>query len=182
MLNLPNALTLARIGVVPFLVVMLYFPGPGVCLAAMILFMAASVTDVFDGLLARRLGLVTNLGKFLDPLADKLLICSVLIMLVRLDWVAAWVAVIIIGREMAVTGLRAVAADMGVVIAADKFGKLKTIIQILALCPLILHYPLLGVDLQPFGTMVLYVALGLTIGSGANYMYSFFRSWPPNQA
>lgn len=182
MLNLPNALTLARIAVVPFLVAMLYFPGPGMCLAAMILFVAASVTDVFDGLLARRLGLVTNIGKFLDPLADKLLICSVLIMLVRLDWVGAWVAVIIIGREMAVTGLRAVAADMGVVIAADKFGKLKTIIQIIALCPLILHYPMFGVDPQPFGTMMLYVALGLTIGSGANYMYSFFKSWPPNKA
>ncbi len=174
-MNLPNVLTLARIGVVPFLVVMLYFPGKVMCLAAMLVFIAASVTDVFDGFLARRLGLVTNLGKFLDPLADKLLICSVLIMLVQLGWVEAWVAVAIIGREMAVTGLRAVAVDAGVVIAADRFGKLKTIIQTIALCPLILHYPLWGVDPQPLGIMLIYVALGLTIGSGANYMYSFFK-------
>jgi len=178
-LNLPNILSLARIAVAPVLVVMLYFPSQAMCLAAMVVFILASVTDVVDGLLARRMGLVTNLGKFLDPLADKLLICSVLIMLVRLDWVEAWAAVAIIGREMAVTGLRAVASDAGVVIAADRFGKLKTIIQTFALCPLILHYPVWEVDPQPLGLMLFYVALGLTIGSGANYMYSFFKSWPP---
>ncbi len=177
MLNLPNILTLARVGAVPFLVVMLYFPGPGMCLAAALVFIAASVTDVFDGILARRMGLVTNLGKFLDPLADKLLIGSMLIMLVRLDWVEAWVAVLIVGRELAVTGLRAVAADAGVVIAADRFGKLKTIIQTMALCPLILHYPLWGMDPEPLGTALLYVALGLTLGSGANYIATFFRNW-----
>lgn len=179
MLNLPNILSLARIAVVPFLVLMLHFPGPGMCLAAMLVFIAASVTDIVDGLLARRMGLVTNLGKFLDPLADKLLICSVLIMLVQLAWVDAWVAVLIIGREMAVTGLRAVASDSGMVIAADKFGKLKTIIQTIALCPLILHYPMWELDPVPFGEMLLYVALGLTLGSGANYMYSFFKTWTP---
>ncbi|WP_243364285.1 CDP-diacylglycerol--glycerol-3-phosphate 3-phosphatidyltransferase [Fundidesulfovibrio terrae] len=177
MMNLPNVLTLARIGVVPILVLMLYFPGPAMCFAAMMVFILASVTDVADGLLARQMGLVTNLGKFLDPLADKLLIGSVMIMLVRLGWVEAWVAVLIIGREMAVTGLRAVASDQGIVIAADKFGKLKTIIQTFALCPLILHFPVWGVDPQPFGDMLLYVALGLTIGSGANYMYGFFKNW-----
>lgn len=177
MLNLPNILTLARVGLVPFLVVMLYYPGPAMCFAATMVFMAASVTDVFDGILARRLGLVTNLGKFLDPLADKLLIGSVLIMLVRLDWVEAWVAVLIIGRELTVTGLRAVAADAGVVIAADKYGKLKTIIQTAALCPLILHYPLWGMEPEPLGSVLLYVALGLTLGSGANYITTFFRNW-----
>ena len=180
MMNIPNILTLARIGVVPVLVLMLYFPGQGMCFAAMLVFILASVTDIVDGFLARQMGLVTNLGKFLDPLADKLLIGSVIIMLVHLGWVDAWVAVIIIGREMAVTGLRAVAADAGVVIAADRFGKLKTIIQTAALCPLILHYPFAGIDPQPFGDMLLYVALGLTVGSGANYMYTFFKSWSPH--
>lgn len=179
MMNLPNILTLARIAAVPVLVVMLYFPGKAMCLAATLVFIAASVTDIFDGILARRMGLVTNLGKFLDPLADKLLIGSVLILLVRLDWVEAWVAVAIIGREMAVTGLRAVASDAGIVIAADKFGKLKTIIQTAALCPLILHYPIWGMNPEPLGLMLLYVALGLTIGSGANYMYNFFKNWNP---
>jgi CDP-diacylglycerol--glycerol-3-phosphate 3-phosphatidyltransferase len=179
MMNLPNILTLARIGAAPVLVLMLYFPGQAMCVAAVVAFMAASVTDMVDGILARRMGLVTNLGKFLDPLADKLLIGTVLIMLVRLGWVEAWVAAAIIGREMAVTGLRAVAADAGVVIAADRFGKLKTIIQTAALCPLILHYPIWGLDPGPLGDMLIYVALGLTIGSGANYMYTFFRSWDP---
>ncbi len=182
MMNLPNLLTLARIGVVPILVLMLYFPGPGMCLAAMLVFIAASVTDIVDGLLARRMGLVTNIGKFLDPLADKLLIGSMLIMLVHLGWVEAWVAVLIIGREMAVTGLRAVASDAGVVIAADKFGKLKTIIQTMALCPLILHFPIDGIDPTPLGDMLIYVALGLTVGSGANYMYTFYRAWNPEAA
>lgn len=178
LMNLPNILTLARIAVVPVLVLMLYWPGPAMCAAATMVFIVGSMTDMVDGLLARRMGLVTNLGKFLDPLADKLLICSVLIALVRLGWVEAWVAVVIIGRELAVTGLRAVAADAGVVIAADKFGKLKTIIQTIALCPLILHYPVAGIDPWPAGNVLLYVALGMTIVSGANYMYSFFKDWP----
>ena len=182
LMNLPNILTLARIAVVPVLVLMLYLPGPKMCLAATVAFIVASVTDIVDGLLARRMGLVTNLGKFLDPLADKLLICSVLIMLVRLGWVEAWVAVVIIGREMAVTGLRAVAADAGVVIAADRFGKLKTIIQTIALCPLILHYPLWGIDPWPIGNVLIYLALGMTVVSGVNYMHAFFKDWPAGKA
>lgn len=176
-MNLPTLLTLIRIAVTPLLVIMLYWPGPWMCFFATLLFIAASVTDIFDGMLARRMGLVTNLGKFLDPLADKLLICSVLVMLVRLDWVEAWVAVAIIGREMAVTGLRAVAADEGMVIAADKYGKLKTIIQIVALCPIMLHYPFWKIDPAPVGTTILYVALALTLGSGCNYFRRFFKLW-----
>jgi CDP-diacylglycerol--glycerol-3-phosphate 3-phosphatidyltransferase len=173
MFNLANNLTLARIAAVPLLVLLLYFPGPGTCLAAMLLFIAASVTDIVDGMVARRHNLVTNLGKFLDPLADKLLIASLLIMLTRLGWVEAWVSVVIVGREIAVTGLRAVAADMGVVIAADKFGKLKTILQMVALCPLVLHFSWYGLDPNPLGNILLYLALVLTLVSGVNYFYGF---------
>jgi len=179
-MNPANILSLARIGAAPILVVLLYFPSRAVCVAATLVFVAASVTDVVDGLVARRMGLVTNLGKFLDPLADKLLIGTALIMLTYLNWVEAWVAVAIIGREMAVTGLRAVAADAGMVIAADRFGKLKTIIQTAALFPLILHYPVWGFDPAPLGNVLLYVALGLTVGSGANYLYAFFKNWTPD--
>lgn len=174
MFNTANNLTLARIGVVPVLVVMLSYPGRLVCLAAMLLFVAAAVTDVFDGYIARRFNLVTSLGKFLDPLADKLLVGSTLIMLAGEGFIPAWVAVVIICREMAVTGLRAVAADMGVVIAADAFGKLKTVVQAAALCPLILHYPWYDFDPQPLGLTLLYVALVLTVGSGINYFYNFY--------
>jgi CDP-diacylglycerol--glycerol-3-phosphate 3-phosphatidyltransferase len=173
MFNLANNLTLARIAAVPVLVIMLYFPGRGMCVAAMLFFVAASVTDIVDGIVARRRNLVTTLGKFLDPLADKLLISSLLIMLTQLGWVEAWVSVVIIGREIAVTGLRAVAADHGVVISADKFGKLKTILQMVALCPLVLHYPWYGFDPNPLGNVLLYAALFLTLVSGVNYFYGF---------
>ena len=173
MSNLANKLTLARIAAVPLLVLLLYFPGRGVCLVAMLIFVIASLTDIVDGIVARRQGLVTTLGKFLDPLADKLLIASLLVMLTKLGWVEAWVSVIIICREIAVTGLRAIAVDHGVVIAADRFGKLKTILQMLALCPLTLHYPWYGFDPNPLGNVLLYSALVLTLVSGVNYFYGF---------
>lgn len=173
MFNLANNLTLARIGAVPLLVLLLYFPGRVTCLIAALIFIAASVTDIVDGMVARRRNLVTTLGKFLDPLADKLLIASLLVMLVQLGWVEGWVAVIIIGREIAVTGLRAIAVDHGVVIAADRFGKLKTIFQMLALCPLTLHFSWYGLDPNPLGNVLLYAALLLTLVSGVNYFYGF---------
>jgi len=173
MFNLANNLTLVRIAAVPIMVLLLYFPGRATCAATMFFFIAASLTDIVDGLVARRRNLVTNLGKFLDPLADKLLISALLIMLTRLGWVEAWVAVVIIGREIAVTGLRAMAVDYGVVISADKFGKLKTILQMLALCPLVLHYPWYGFDPNPLGNLLLYAALVLTLVSGGNYFYKF---------
>jgi CDP-diacylglycerol--glycerol-3-phosphate 3-phosphatidyltransferase len=173
MFNLANNLTLARIGAVPILVVLLSFPGRGACFAAMMVFIAAAVTDIMDGVVARRCNQVTTLGKFLDPLADKLLISAALIMLVQLGWVPGWVAVVIVGREIAVTGLRAMAMDHGVVIAADRFGKLKTILQMMALCPLLLHYPFWGFDPVPLGQVLLYIALVLTLVSGVNYFYGF---------
>ncbi|QLA16169.1 CDP-diacylglycerol--glycerol-3-phosphate 3-phosphatidyltransferase [Desulfolutivibrio sulfoxidireducens] len=171
--NAANNLTLARVAVVPVLVVMLSFPGRLMCLAAMLLFIVAAITDIFDGYIARRFNLVTTMGKFLDPLADKLLVASVLVMLAGQGFIPAWVAVVIICREIAVTGLRAVAADMGVIIAADAFGKLKTVLQAVALCPLILHYSWYGLDPAPFGMVLLYVALVLTVGSGVNYFFNF---------
>lgn len=171
--DLPNILTMVRIAMVPVLMLLLYFPSRYVCLAAMLVFIAASLTDMADGYLARRYGSVTNLGKFLDPLADKLLIGAVLIMLVELNWAPGWVAILIISREMAVTGLRAIAADSGMVIAADSLGKVKTIVQIVALCPLILHYPWFGLDPQPLGMVILYAALVLTLFSGGKYLYNF---------
>ncbi|HML53039.1 MAG TPA: CDP-diacylglycerol--glycerol-3-phosphate 3-phosphatidyltransferase [Solidesulfovibrio magneticus] len=175
MFNLANNLTLARVGAVPILVLLLYFPSRGACFAAMMVFIAAAVTDIMDGVVARRCNLVTNFGKFLDPLADKLLISAALIMLVQLGWVEAWVAVVIVGREIAVTGLRAMAVDHGVVIAADRYGKLKTILQMVALCPLLLHYPVWGFDPAPLGQTLLYLALVLTLVSGVNYFYGFSK-------
>ncbi len=180
-LNLANMLTMARVFAVPVIVVLLYIEHTYQTVIATYLatglFILASLTDMADGYIARRQNLITNLGKFLDPLADKLLIGSVLIMLVELRWVPAWVVVVIICRELAVTGMRGVAADKGVVIAADHFGKLKTIVQSLALVPLMAHYPIFGFDPAPIGMMLLYLALALTVFSGGNYLYSFYKNW-----
>lgn len=175
MLNPANKITLFRILAVPVLVVLLHFPSKIVNAVTMIGFILVALTDLADGFIARRWNLVSNLGKFLDPLADKLLISSVLIMLVAQGWVQAWIAIAIIGREITVTGLRAIAADQGHVLAADNFGKLKAILQVVALCPLILHYPWWGLDPKPIGQLLLYVAFALTVFSGAKYIVHFFR-------
>ena len=176
-LNLPNQLTISRILIVPVLVAVLSVGTEWACLLAGILFAVAGFTDLVDGYLARRENQVTSLGKFLDPLADKVLVCSVLVMLVQLGWVPAWIAIIIICRDLMVTGLRAVAADKGTVIAADKYGKVKTVLQLVALEPLILHYSWLGIPLHSLGIFLLYMALVLTVFSGCKYFLNFFRSW-----
>lgn len=183
-LNLPNCLSLTRIVAAPVIVGLLYvelWTGARYwAYLSCVLFMVASATDLFDGMIARQQNTITNLGKFLDPLADKLLICSVLIMLVRLgpEWrVPAWAVIIIIGREIAVTGMRAVASDMGQVIAADKFGKLKTVLQSFALVPLLWHYPFMGYDVRQIGQLLFWAAVVLTVISGANYLYSFYKKW-----
>lgn len=176
-LNLPTKLTLSRILAVPFIVLFLYLSTPWSCFIATVLFALASFTDLIDGYLARRENQVTRLGKFLDPLADKILVCSVLIMLVHLHWTPAWIAIVIICRDIMVTGLRAVAADEGVIIAADRYGKMKTALQMIALGPLLLHYPWLGLPVAAIGDFLLYTALALTVFSGYNYFMHFFRNW-----
>jgi CDP-diacylglycerol--glycerol-3-phosphate 3-phosphatidyltransferase len=177
MMNVPNALTVFRILAVPFIIALLYFPSRSTCLLATVLFLVAILTDLADGFWARKYNQVTNFGKFLDPLADKILIASVLIMLVELNWIPAWVAIIVIIRELLVTGLRAIAADKGQVIAADKYGKMKTIMQSVALVPLIYHFPLFGIDTAKLGFLLLLVAVVLTLYSGWNYLYTFYRIW-----
>jgi len=177
-LNVPNILTLTRIAAAPAVVLLMYlvvwyefvWASPVAC----VLFALACITDLVDGYIARSQNSITNLGKFLDPLADKLLILSVLIMLVRLDWAPAWVVIIIAAREMTITGMRAVAADEGVVIPADKFGKLKTLVQSLAIGILVWHVPFFGLNLNPLGMVLLYIALALTVFSGANYLRRYY--------
>ncbi len=175
--NLPNNLTLSRIFLVPLILWFLSLGNKWSCFVAAMLFCVAAITDLFDGYLARKANQVTSFGKFLDPLADKVLVCSVLILLVELGWVPAWIAIVIICRDIMVTGLRAIAADEGVVIAADAFGKVKTVFQLVALIPLVLHHPWFGIDMHSIGTLVLYVAVALTVYSGGNYFYVFYRSW-----
>lgn len=182
MLNLANRITLARIAAAPVCIILLNFPNKLSCMLAMCFFLTGALTDFLDGYIARSRNMITSLGKFLDPLADKLLVISLLVMLVQLQtingasWAPAWIVIIIIARELAVTGLRAVAMEQGVVMAADRWGKFKTVSQIIAISLLTLHYPWFGLDPKPLGKFFLYIALVLTIISGANYFRSFFKA------
>ncbi|PKM44568.1 MAG: CDP-diacylglycerol--glycerol-3-phosphate 3-phosphatidyltransferase [Firmicutes bacterium HGW-Firmicutes-8] len=168
-MNLANRITLARIVLVPvFLLIVSIKIKYGYILAAAVFILAAS-TDGLDGYLARKRKEVTRLGKFMDPLADKLLVSAALISLVELGRLSAWVAFIIIGREFAVTGLRAVAAAEGVIISASKLGKVKTVTQIVAIVFLFIHdfpFDLLNI---PIGKLAMGVAVVFTIWSGLDY-------------
>ena len=172
--NHPNGLTLIRIAIIPFIIVLFSFPeSPFMSFMAALTFSIAAFTDYLDGFLARRQGKVTFLGKALDPVADKLLTSSAFILLAAHGWVAAWMVCVIVGRELAVTGLRSVIAGKGMDISASRLGKLKTGFQIAAIIPLMIHYPLLGLDTQGIGQFLLWLALGFTMWSGADYFAKF---------
>jgi CDP-diacylglycerol--glycerol-3-phosphate 3-phosphatidyltransferase len=169
-LNVPNALTLLRIVAVPVLVVALLDETPDGDLIAAAVFALAAVTDGLDGYIARRQQSVTTFGKLMDPLADKLLVVAALISLVSLDRLAAWAAMVIIAREIAVTGLRALAAERGVVIAASWLGKLKTLLQVAAIFALIVFEPA-----PAWADALLYLAVAVTVISGADYFFGLRR-------
>ena len=175
MMSHPNALTLYRIVAAPGIVVLMMFPNRLTCWLAAILFSAAAITDFFDGFYARRRGLVSNFGRIMDPLADKLLVSSTFIMLASHNWVPAWIVCVIIGREIAITGLRNFIAENKQDLSASSLGKYKTGFQIAAIIPLLIHYPLLGIDFQAIGTVFLWVALVLTLWSGTDYFVRFRR-------
>ena len=165
----PNFMTVSRIIAVPVIVVLLMSDGRMTTFIAAALFSLASITDYFDGYLARTRGLETKLGKILDPLADKLLVSSSLVMLVSLGFMPGWIACVIIGRELAVTGLRCVLIENGQDVAASWLGKYKVGFQIAAIIPLMLHYPYLGINFNGIGGFFLYGAVLFTIWSGFDY-------------
>ena len=167
-LNLPNILTLVRILLVPVLVVALLEATPNGSLVAAIVFALAAFTDGLDGYIARSRESITTFGKVMDPIADKLLIAAALLSLVSLDRVAPWVAMVIIAREFAVSGLRIAAGQQGVVIPASPLGKLKTMAQIAAILAVIATGAL-------WAQLLLYVAVAITIVSGADYFLNFRR-------
>ena len=169
---MPNLLTLGRIAAVVIIVVLLLDEGPVAGWAAACWFFVACITDYLDGELARRYSLTTTLGKFLDPLADKLLVAGILIMLVgmqREPRVPAWLVVIVIGRDMAITGLRAIAAGEGIIVSAEELGKYKMIFQMFALHGLLIHFTYLGIDFQLAGMYFLWVSTVISLWSGAFY-------------
>ena len=169
-MNLPNKLTLFRVILIPFFVFFMlapYFEGYGNYIAVAI-FIVASLTDMLDGKIARKYNLVTNFGKFMDPLADKLLVCSAMICMIDLKRLPAWFVIIIIAREFIISGFRLIASDNGIVIAASYWGKFKTTFQMLMVIVLILNidHPFFTV----LGTVLTYVALVLTIVSLIDYI------------
>jgi CDP-diacylglycerol--glycerol-3-phosphate 3-phosphatidyltransferase len=175
--NLPNALTLSRLAAIPLLMILLIVRFDGHDQIAAVLFVAFSFTDTLDGQIARRRGTVSNLGKFLDPLADKLFVLSVLIVLVQEGLVAAWVVVVIFSRELLITILRSVGASQGRVIAAAPMGKTKTAMQMAAVVLLILQRPYPQV--VPLADLAVGVAIIFTIGSGVDYLWRFRHVvWP----
>jgi CDP-diacylglycerol--glycerol-3-phosphate 3-phosphatidyltransferase len=174
--NHPNGLTVIRIAMIPAIILLFSFPSSRfmVFLAALV-FSAAAFTDYLDGLMARRQGKVTFMGKALDPVADKLLTSSAFIMLAAHGWVPAWMVCLLVGRELGITGLRSVIAGKGVDISSSRLGKLKTGFQIAAIIPLMIHYPLLDIDFRAIGLVLIWIALGFTVWSGIDYVIKFKR-------
>lgn len=177
-LNPPNVLTLLRILAIPVVVLVLLPPAGreisfGRSVAAFLLFAAATVTDLFDGYIARRYRMVTTLGMLLDPLADKLLVCAAMVMLIPPGRVPAWMAVIVVAREIGVTALRGMASTEGFVIAASNLGKAKTLLLNIGMGLLILHYPVFGLPVHDVGMGVLSIGLVLTAWSGLDYFFRF---------
>lgn len=168
-MNLPNKLTVLRVVLIPFFVAALMAQGgtnETMRIVAAVIFIVASLTDLLDGKIARKYNLVTNFGKFMDPLADKLLVCSALICFIELGQVPAWMVILIISREFIISGFRLVASDNGVVIAASYWGKFKTTFQMIAIVLLIFNIPALSVVTQ----ICLWSALILTIVSLVDYL------------
>lgn len=183
--NIPNILTLLRIAAIPVLAVLLLSPSREAGFWAAALFAVASITDWLDGYLARRMGIVTVFGKFLDPIADKLIVMAALIMILPFSRVPAWMVLVILGREIIITGLRGIASTEGIVISASDLGKFKTIFQLVAIIALLLHYdyhwffsidhPWLYVNMHNVGMFYLWIATIITIWSGVDYLVKYMR-------
>jgi CDP-diacylglycerol--glycerol-3-phosphate 3-phosphatidyltransferase len=169
--NLPNILSLMRLALIPVVLICLWFPGRLGSFLAAVFFAVAAFTDLLDGFLARRYKTVTHVGKFLDPLADKLLVSLTMIMLIPLGRIPVWMVILIIAREMAVTGLRGIAVVEGKIIEASSLGKYKTVFQLISLVCLCLHYQYFSVDFHAVGIAFFWVALVLTLWSG----FAYFR-------
>ena len=184
LLNLPNAITFVRVAMIPVILWFTYYESRVNSFIAAVLFAATGATDFLDGWVARRRGLVTVIGKFLDPLADKLIVVSTLVMLVHLGRVAAWVVIVIMAREFIVTGLRTIAMGEGIVISAGQEGKVKTIFQLIGITFLLLHYayPIdfgfasYEYDANKVGTVLLYLSMVFSVWSAWVYFRDFLKA------
>ena len=184
-LNPPNILTMFRVACIPLMVVLLFSSSRESCFWAAWVFAIASATDWIDGHLARRMGIETVFGKFLDPIADELIVTAALIMILPFNRVPAWMVFVVLAREIVITGLRSIASSEGIVIQASDLGKYKTIFQLTAIIGLLLHYdynwffgiahPLLTVNMHNAGMFFFWIAFILTVWSGVDYLARFIR-------
>ena len=180
--SIPNLLTYGRVAAIPAVLIFCYFDSPRNAFIAAMIFAAASVTDAIDGYIARRLNQISMLGKFLDPLADKLLILATLLMLLDLGRVPVWAVLVILAREMTITGLRSIAASEGLVISARDLGKKKTAFQMVGLWALLVHYPYPiadfaePIDFHRLGLFLLYISVLFSVLSAWDYFAGFFRA------
>ena len=180
--NLPNLVTMARVLIVPGVLYFIDNFSPVRSFIAAVLYLIAATSDGLDGYLARSRGQVSTLGKFLDPLADKLVVTAVLIFLVALGRATAWVVVVLIARDFCITGLRSIASSEGMIISASPGGKIKTALQLVAITMLLIHfsYPVLGlgfsVDYQAAGTVLLGISVAVSLASGVEYVWAFGKA------
>jgi CDP-diacylglycerol--glycerol-3-phosphate 3-phosphatidyltransferase len=180
--NLPNLVTMGRVVLVPFVLIFMDNFSPMRSFIASLLYLGAAAGDALDGYLARSRGQVSTLGKFLDPLADKLIVTAVLVYMVSLGRVPAWVVVVLIARDLAINGLRSVASAQGLVIAASDGGKIKTALQLVAVMMLLIYfrYPVLGtginLDYHRAGMIVLYLSMVISLLSAGQYLRDFFAA------
>lgn len=173
--NIPNSITVARIAMVPFMVFLLWDdPSPSETWAAFVIFVGAMITDILDGWLARRWNLVSPAGAYLDPLADKLMVTTTLVMMVERSWVPAWLVALLICREFAITGLRGIASQEGMVISASTLGKFKTAYQGTALGVMLWTPHTFGLNPHVTGLAFLYIATFFSLASASEYMIQFF--------
>ncbi len=173
--TLPNWLTLGRIAALPAVILLTIHPGRAFGIAAALVFSAAAITDILDGYFARKTDQVSEFGKLIDPIADKMLVATAMIMLVHLQRAPAWIVALIISREFAVSGLRAYASTRGIVIPANFPGKLKTTIQVLAVIGLMVNFPFLGIPFGQLGYILLIAAFALTLWSGYIYFSGYVK-------
>jgi CDP-diacylglycerol--glycerol-3-phosphate 3-phosphatidyltransferase len=174
-MSLPNGLTIIRIAAIPIILFLLYTSGRAYQIITALLFLLVAGTDTVDGYLARRRGMVTTLGKFLDPLADKLLIVTSLIALITARGIPVWMVIVIVGREIAVTGLRGIAVSQGIVISASSLGKYKTVFEVASITFLIFKGEYLSVDFQQVGMGLLWISLAIAVISGVDYFKGFLK-------
>jgi CDP-diacylglycerol---glycerol-3-phosphate 3-phosphatidyltransferase len=174
--NLPNTITLMRIGVVPFLFILLSDPGEFWSFIIAVLFVIASITDFLDGYFARKYQMITTMGKFLDPIADKIIVNTAMILMIPIGRIPAWIVAVTIIRDLIVDVIRSIASSEGFYIQASILGKQKTVTQIIAVTALMIHYSIFGINAHAVGIAILYIALFLTIYSGIDYFIKLYKS------